>query len=53
MGVGARLTAPELVAKLVGDGGGAEEIGDSLGAPVQWFLRGKGGEREVIKQARS
>ena len=46
-------TAPELVAKIVGDGGGAGEIGDSLGAPVQWFLRGKEGEREAIKRARS
>ena len=44
---------PELRAKLVGDGGGAEKIGDSIGAERRSGLGKNVAEREVLKNARS
>ena len=44
---------PESRNKLVGDGGGAEEIGDSLGAERRSGLGENVAEREVLKNARS
>ena len=42
---------PELAKNLVGDGGGAEEIGDSLVDLEASCLGGKEEEGEVVKRA--
>ena len=41
---------PELAKNLVGDGGGAEEIGGSLGALLLRCLRGKEGEGRWLNE---